>query len=585
MRTPSSRSCEIVSWRDSPERDSPHLAAGKVRASLPTRPAGITAVAFSPDGRTLAAATDHLAHGGPTSELWLIDVRAGRLREVAVRAPFVTRGLAFSPDGKRLAFQRAPDVVILDLETGRLTHLPGHAQAVNRLAFAPDGKTLATAGQDGRERLRNPVGGAELHSLEGGAAWVEHLAWGGGAKLLASAAGRKLRLWDASGRLVRAYPDQPSTVAALRWRPKSRELAAAGYGGIAVFDPDLDVPKARLEHKGPVLTVEWSPDGKMIAAGNQDATVKFWVLRKGTPLQMAGYPITFLILLVVSMAGFGILLRIVNYYFLYPTFYPVGMQIPLFFPPKILIAIFVTYSLVAIVASFHLIKHYYKHQQASQLLQQIAQQLEKDKLAAELKLLKSQINPHFLFNTLNNLYVLTLNNSSNAPLMVHKLSELMSYMLYDSNQAEVPLEKEIQYIRNYIDLEKIRYGDRLEVSFNIYGNIQGIMIAPLLILPFVENGFKHGARNQLHHSWIQIDIESDDRSVIVKVENSKPVFQEESKVTSGVGLNNVKRRLDHLYPDRYSLQMFNEQDTYMVILKVALTEPVASYYSKEISLS
>jgi sensor histidine kinase YesM len=294
---------------------------------------------------------------------------------------------------------------------------------------------------------------------------------------------------------------------------------------------------------------------------------------------------TFLILLVVSMAGFGILLRIVNYYFLYPTFYPVGMQIPLFFLPKILIAIFVTYSLVAIVASFHLIKHYYKHQQSSQLLQQTAQQLEKDKLAAELKLLKSQINPHFLFNTLNNLYVLTLNNSSNAPLMVHKLSELMSYMLYDSNQAEVPLEKEIQYIRNYIDLEKIRYGDRLEVSFNIYGNIQGIMIAPLLILPFVENGFKHGARNQLHHSWIQIDIESDDQSLIAKVENSKPVFQEESKVTSGVGLNNVKRRLDHLYPDRYSLQMFNEQDTYMVILKVALTEPVASYYSKEISLS
>lgn len=293
----------------------------------------------------------------------------------------------------------------------------------------------------------------------------------------------------------------------------------------------------------------------------------------------------FLALLILSMGASGILLRIINYYIIYPLYYPAGLEMPLFFPPKVLIAIFVTYSLVAIVASFHLIKHYYEHQQASQLLQQTAQQLEKDKLSAELKLLKSQINPHFLFNTLNNLYVLTLNNSPRAPLMVHKLSELMSYMLYDSNQPEVLLEKEVQYIKNYIDLEKIRYGDRLEVSLNIYGTIQGIMVAPLLILPFVENGFKHGARNQLHHGWIQIDIESDARALTLKVENSKPAFQEEKMVSSGVGLSNLRRRLDHLYPSRYSLQMFNEQDTYLAILKVTLTEPILQTYSAKISVS
>lgn len=290
---------------------------------------------------------------------------------------------------------------------------------------------------------------------------------------------------------------------------------------------------------------------------------------------------TFLTLLFLSMAGFGVVLRIISYYIIYPAYYPDGVYIPLFFLPKILIAIFVTYSLVAIVASFHLIKHYYKHQQTTQLLEQTAQQLEKEKLAAELKLLKSQINPHFLFNTLNNLYVLTLNHSTKAPLMVHKLSELMSYMLYDSNQSEVPLEKEIQYIKNYIDLEKIRYGDRLEVTINIYGNPEGIMVAPLLILPFVENSFKHGARNQLHNGWIHIDIEIEEGSLTLKVENSKPDFHDENKRTSGLGLSNVIKRLDHLYPNRHSLQQFDEQDTHMAILRLSLTNSVHTYSLSE----
>ena len=293
---------------------------------------------------------------------------------------------------------------------------------------------------------------------------------------------------------------------------------------------------------------------------------------------------TFLILLLLSMAIVGIVLRLIAYYFLYPAFYPDGLYIPLFFPPKILIAIFVTYSLVAIVASFHLIRHYYKHQQATQLLEQTAQQLEKEKLAAELKLLKSQINPHFLFNTLNNLYVLTLNQSKHAPLMVHKLSELMSYMLYDSNQAEVPLDKEIQYIRNYIDLEKIRYGDRLDVSLNIYGGIEGILVAPLLILPFVENSFKHGARKQLHDGWIHVDIEIQDNALTLKVENSKPDFQNAHSKSSGLGLANVRRRLEHLYPNRYSLQLFDEPDTHMAILRISLSDVVVQQSVQETAL-
>jgi two-component system, LytTR family, sensor kinase len=279
----------------------------------------------------------------------------------------------------------------------------------------------------------------------------------------------------------------------------------------------------------------------------------------------------FILLLVLSMASFGIILRALNYHFIYPVYYPQGMSMSMLFLPKVLISVFVIFSLVAIVASFHLIRHYYQHQQATQLLQQSAQQLEKEKLAAELKLLKSQINPHFLFNTLNNLYVLTLNNSGKAPDMIHKLSQLMSYMLYDSNQAEVPLEMEIKYIKNYIDLEKIRYGERLEVLLRVYERTDGIMIAPLLILPLVENSFKHGASHQLEGGWIHVDIDVRDNTLLIKVENNK-VHLENGHRPSGIGLSNARKRLNHVYPNRHSLQLFDEDDTFLAVLRISLTD-------------
>ncbi len=111
--------------------------------------------------------------------------------------------------------------------------------------------------------------------------------------------------------------------------------------------------------------------------------------------------------------------------------------------------------------------------------------------------------------------------------MVHKLSQLMSYMLYDSNQSEVPLEMEIQYIKNYIDLEKVRYGERLEVLLRVYEKTEGIKIAPLLILPLVENSFKHGASNQIESGWIHIDIDVRDQDLVINVENSKPDYNSE----------------------------------------------------------
>ncbi|HEY5826526.1 MAG TPA: histidine kinase, partial [Cyclobacteriaceae bacterium] len=210
--------------------------------------------------------------------------------------------------------------------------------------------------------------------------------------------------------------------------------------------------------------------------------------------------------------------------------------------------------------------HWYRHQQSAMLLEQTAKELEKEKLAAELKLLKSQINPHFLFNTLNNLYALTLNHSSKSPEVVYKLSQLMSYMLYDSNQSEVSLEKEVEYIQNYIALEKIRYSN-LDISMNVFDELKDVRIAPLLILPFVENSFKHGASSQLSSGFIRIDISVQAQTLVIKVENSK-IDPEIPRRPSGIGLQNLRKRLELIYPERHTLQIFDEEDVYLVILKI-----------------
>ncbi|HEX6226369.1 MAG TPA: histidine kinase [Chryseolinea sp.] len=272
----------------------------------------------------------------------------------------------------------------------------------------------------------------------------------------------------------------------------------------------------------------------------------------------------FILVLMLSMVVFGVLLRAISYYIVYPTFYPQGLQLPVLYFPKILIAIFSIYSVVAIVASYHLGKHWYNHQLASE-------QLEKEKLESELKLLKSQINPHFLFNTLNNLYALAMNQSQRTPETVHKLSELMSYMLYDSNQPEVPLKKELYYIENYIALEKLRYESRLDISLNVYSDLNGIMIAPLMILPFVENCFKHGVSKQINHSWIRIDISASDGVLTIKVENSRvPEASMTIRSVSGIGLQNVRKRLALIYPERHQLDIHADEESYLVVLKIKI---------------
>jgi two-component system, LytTR family, sensor kinase len=199
--------------------------------------------------------------------------------------------------------------------------------------------------------------------------------------------------------------------------------------------------------------------------------------------------------------------------------------------------------------------------------------LAQEKLKAELNFLKAQVHPHFLFNTLNNLYALTLKRSDAAPEVVLKLSDLLNYMLYECNSDEVQLGKEVKLVEDYISLERMRYGERLEVIFDLRGDVQNRMVAPLLILPFVENSFKHGVSDELNQSWVSIELNVKQDNLTLKVENSKSkngITEDRFDYRQGIGLKNVKRRLELLYPNNHDLNILDSDESFLVVLKLNL---------------
>jgi LytS/YehU family sensor histidine kinase len=195
-------------------------------------------------------------------------------------------------------------------------------------------------------------------------------------------------------------------------------------------------------------------------------------------------------------------------------------------------------------------------------------QAEKEKVISELQLLKAQVHPHFLFNTLNNIYSFSLENSPKTPGLILKLSSLLSYMLYDCKAEEVLLEKEIEVMKNYIDLEKERYGNKIDISLNIEGDIKDKFIAPLLLLPFLENAFKHGTSEQVEKSWLSIDINVEQFTFRCKIANSKNEIVPVS--TTGIGIQNVKQRLRFLYPHKHELKLADEGVFFVVSLVLEL---------------
>jgi two-component system, LytTR family, sensor kinase len=186
---------------------------------------------------------------------------------------------------------------------------------------------------------------------------------------------------------------------------------------------------------------------------------------------------------------------------------------------------------------------------------------------AELSLLKSQVKPHFILNTLNNIYALAVKGSGSTADMIYRLSDLFRYMLYHSQQSHVLLKDELNYIENYLSLEKIRYTGRLDILINRFNSIEGVRIPPLILLPLVENAVTHGISKQVGECWIRIDVSYDNYQLTLKVENSKPETVA-LKPESGIGLKNVRQRLELLYDGRQQMQVFDNKNSFLVVLKL-----------------
>ncbi|GAB3700890.1 histidine kinase [Spirosoma flavus] len=262
-----------------------------------------------------------------------------------------------------------------------------------------------------------------------------------------------------------------------------------------------------------------------------------------------------------GIAVFGIIRRFINYSFLYPVYYPDGLHKPLLYWPKILAESMQLHLVVGLFVAVELVRHALRQQQLSETYR-------REKLAAEYRLLQSQVHPHFLFNTLNNLMSVSLHQPAQMPRLLQRLAGLLSYQLHESHRPQVPIKKEIGYLNDYIALEKIRYGDRLDVqtNFDELKNLNELMIPPMLLLPFVENAFKHGAAQTETDCWIQLHLSQNSNRLVFSVENSVPddVTYPEA---SGLGLTNLKKRLDILFPGQHELVTLPEDSQFLAVLK------------------
>jgi LytS/YehU family sensor histidine kinase len=199
-------------------------------------------------------------------------------------------------------------------------------------------------------------------------------------------------------------------------------------------------------------------------------------------------------------------------------------------------------------------------------------QLQKENAEAQLKLLTAQVHPHFLFNTLNNIYSQTQTESPKGSKMILDLSDMLRYVLAEGSKAQVPLEKELRMIQDYINLEKVRYGNKLDLHLSLPDETKGLYIAPLLLLPFLENSFKHGASNFLTEPWINLTIELKGNQLFLKLMNGKDDNYSHLIPKSGTGIPNVKERLRLLYPDKHELQISDEKDVFVINLRLQLND-------------
>ncbi len=220
--------------------------------------------------------------------------------------------------------------------------------------------------------------------------------------------------------------------------------------------------------------------------------------------------------------------------------------------------------------SFAIVFLFFKMSRDSILEKRKIQLLEKQKTVAELNFLKAQIHPHFLFNTLNNLYMLTLTGSEKAPDVVAKLSDMLDYILYQCKADRVAVEKEMQLIENYIELEKLRYGDRILVELHTFIDDYQTLVPPLLLISIVENAFKHGASGMIEKAIIRISVTTKEGKLFFEVFNTKPNTEQENLEghKEGIGIKNIIQQLDLMYPNNYQWEVSNKETSYKVNLSI-----------------
>lgn len=241
-----------------------------------------------------------------------------------------------------------------------------------------------------------------------------------------------------------------------------------------------------------------------------------------------------------------------------------GKNEPLFLMVRLFQTAFDIFITVAAASTVKMVRLHYQSRDYEQ-------QLLREKLQSELKFLKAQTNPHFLFNTLNNLYVLAWKKSDKTAEAIMRLSKIMRFMLYDCKAPKIPLTEEAKVIRDYIELEKLRYSDRLTVNYRENIDDPDIAIAPLLLLPFVENSFKHGPTSTTDAASIDIDLQLIAHNLSFTVTNTRGEWHTaEPNVKGGIGMQNVRRQLDLIYPNHHQLTIQAPEHSYMIQLNIFL---------------
>ncbi|WP_222984770.1 sensor histidine kinase [Flagellimonas meishanensis] len=273
--------------------------------------------------------------------------------------------------------------------------------------------------------------------------------------------------------------------------------------------------------------------------------------------------LTYFATLILVLAVTAIAHRYFVLYWGYPKFFPHWMDghiTDVFNLPRLLQNALIIVSPVAFTAGFKLFSDWFNQRKETELLRE-------EKKNAELKFLKSQINPHFLFNTLNSIYGLALEKSDKTPNLILKLSDILSYTLYESAMNKVSLTKEIELIKDIIALQEERFGKRMDISFSVEGETENLQIPPLILIPLVENAFKHGIHNEVKKGWIDIKLIAGTDSLMFKIANSVPSVREDGN-SEGLGLKNISRRLELLFEDRHTLEIKSEDKTFSVVMEI-----------------